>query len=90
MRHVSVRLDEDIYKELEEKARAWKLSKSWIIRRALEKFFRELSRKDRFELTLALAEEVEPTEEEKKILEEYENKPLEGIPHEEARRMLGL
>ena len=90
MRHVSVRLDEDIYKELEEKARAWKLSKSWIIRRALEKFFRELSRKDRLELTLALAEEVEPTEEEKRLIEEFRKKPHKFIPQEEIEKELGL
>ena|GEM_PF-1624475 len=90
MKHVSVRMDDEIYERLEKEAKALKLPKSWIIRRAVEYYLDKLSRKGKVELILALAEEVEPTEEEKKILEEYENKPLEGIPHEEARRLLGL
>jgi len=90
MRHVSVRLDEDIYKELEEKARAWKLSKSWIIRRALERFFNELSHADRLDLLFALAEEVEPTEEEKRLIEEFHKKPHEFITQDELEKELGL
>ncbi len=90
MKHISVRMDDETYRRLEEQAKALKLPKSWIIRRAVEYYLDKLSRKDRLELTLSLAEEVEPTEEEKRILGEYENKPLEGVPHEEARRMLGL
>jgi len=90
VKHVSVRMDDEIYERLEKEAKALKLPKSWIIRRAVEYYLDKLSRKGKVELILALAEEVEPTEEEKKILEEYENKPLEGIPHEEARRLLGL
>ena len=90
MRHVSVRLDEDIYKELEEKARAWKLSKSWIIRRALEHYLTKLARKDRVELAFALAEEVEPTEEEKRLIEEFRKQPHRFIPQDEIEKELGL
>ena len=90
MKHVSVRMDDETYKKLEEKAKSLKLSKSWIIRRAVERFLDQLSRMDRIELALALAEEVEPTEEEKRILQKLSKKPLKGISHEEAKRILGL
>ena len=60
MGHVSVRLDDEVYEMLEEKAKALKVPKR-----------RQNPR------------------EEKKILEEYENKPLEGTPHKEADECQG-
>ena len=56
MRHVSVRLDDDIYEMLEEEAKALKVPKSWIIRRALEYYLVRLYRKDIAELVLAFEE----------------------------------
>ena len=90
MKHVSLRMDDELYKKLEDTARAWKIPKSWIIRRALEKFFRDLSHTDRLDLLFALAEEVEPTEEEKRLVEEFRKKPHKFIPQEEIEKELGL
>lgn len=90
MKHVSVRMDDEIYEKLEKMSKSFRIPKSWLIRRAVENYLDKLERIDRVELALALAEEVEPTEDEKKIIEEYKDKPVEGIPHEEAKRLLGL
>ena len=90
LKHVSVRIDEKTYKRLEEKARTLKLSKSWIIRQAIERFLDQLSRLDRVEMAFVLAEEVEPTEEEKRLIEEFRKKSHEFISQEELERKLGL
>ena len=90
MRHVSVRMDDELYKKLEKEAKALKLPKSWIIRRALEHYLAKLARKDRVELAFALAEEVEPTEEEKRLVEEFRKKPHKFISQEEIEKELGL
>ena len=90
MKHVSVRMGDEIYKKLEKMSKSFGIPKSWLIRRAVESYLDKLERIDCVELALALAEEVDPTEEEKKIIEEYKDKPIEGIPHEEAKRLLGL
>ena len=90
MKLVSVRLDEEIYEELEKQAKFLKLPKSWIIRRALEHYLAKLARKDRVELAFALAEEVEPTEEEKRLVEEFRKKPHKFISQEEIEKELGL
>ena len=56
------------------------------MRRALESFFKELSRKDRLELAFALAEEVDPTEKEKRLVEEFRKEPHKFISQEKKRR----
>ena len=83
MKHVSVRMDDEIYERLEKEAKALKLPKSRIIHRAVEYYLDKLARKDRVKLAFALAEEVEPTEEEKRLVEVFRKKPHKFIPQEE-------
>ena len=90
MKHVSVRMDDEIYEKLEKMSKSFRIPKSWLIRRAVESYLDKLERIDRVELALALAEEVEPTEEEKKIVEEFRKKPHKFIPQEEIEKELGL
>ena len=90
MRHVSVRMDDEIYEKLEKMSKSFRIPKSWLIRRAVESYLDKLERIDRVELALALAEEVEPTEEEKRLVEEFRKKPHKFIPQEEIEKELGL
>ncbi len=90
MKHVSVRMDDEIYEKLEKMSKSFRIPKSWLIRRAVESYLDKLERIDRVELAFALAEEVEPSEEEKRLVEEFRKKPHKFIPQEEIERELGL
>ncbi len=90
MKHVSVRMDDEIYEKLEKMSKFFRIPKSWLIRRAVESYLDKLERIDRVELAFALAEEVEPSEEEKRLVEEFRKKPHKFIPQEEIERELGL
>ena len=90
MKHVSVRMDDEIYEKLEKMSKSFRIPKSWLIRRAVESYLDKLERIDRVELAFALAEEVEPSEEEKRLVKEFRKKPHKFIPQEEIERELGL
>ncbi len=90
MKHVSVRMDDEMYEKLEKMSKSFRIPKSWLIRRAVESYLDNLERIDRAELAFALAEEVEPTEEEKKLVEEFRKKSHKFIPQEEIEKELGL
>ncbi|BBJ28545.1 ribbon-helix-helix protein, CopG family [Athalassotoga saccharophila] len=94
MKTISVKIDNELLEELNTQAHRLRVSKSVIIRAAVEDYLKKVSHFKNLLDFLESVPEVEPELDEIKVIEEYESRKalrkVESISLEEAKKELNI